>query len=573
MRRAATLGLLVALLLPQGSHSAPTATTGYEGATRIQGVRKQVEALAGKDAQPAALREGAGMLEAELAWLAQPQPRELGAGNDFLYARGHDVRFDLARLYARLGDKEKALDTLEAMQRFAWLPNAAFGLESNEAFAILRSEPRFASVLARGRIAERIWKGPAAGVPYRERLGVEQRIAGLTQFWSEARASFVHFDHVPGLDWNQAYLDYLPKVMAAERTEDYYRVLMTLAPLLQDGHTNIYPPPELADRFFARPPLVTELVGSRVLVRRVDSASLAAQVRAGDEIVAVDAVPVRRFAEERVAPFVSSSTAQDRKVRMYGDQLLAGDGRAPLALTLRDAKGLVREVRIARGGYQDVRSPTRFAFRMLPGAVAYFALDHFEDDAGVKAFVAALPRIIDAKALVIDVRNNGGGSSAFGTELLGYLSAQAVPVMPQYVRVDAPHMRAQGDTLFWRPVNGSGSVDTRQAQPRIFQGKVAVLTGARTFSAGEDFVLGFRALGRGVTVGGATGGSTGQPLYMQLPGGGTARICVKRDLTADGKDFVGKGIEPDVEVPETVEGVRAGRDAVLERALAVLKVH
>lgn len=571
MLRTSSLCLLVSLLFPHFSLAAPPATTGYDEATRIQQVRQQVEVLASKDARPADLRQGIDMLEAELAWLGRPQSRELGVGNDFLYGRGHDVRYDLARLYTRLGEKDKALDSLEGMQRFAWIPNAAFQLETSDAFASLRGEPRFAAILARGRIAERIWTGPAADVPYGERLSVEQRIAGLTQFWSEARASFVHFDHVPDLDWNRVYLDFLPKVMAAETTEDYYRVMMGLAPLLQDGHTNIYPPEQLLDRFFARPPVVTELVEDRVLVRRVDSASLAAQVRAGDELVAIDGVPVRRHAEEGVAPFVSSSTPQDKLVRMYGYQLLAGDARTPLVLTLRDAKGRVRDVRLARSGYQDLRQPERFGFRMLPGGVAYFALDHFEDDAGVKAFVAALPRILGARALVIDLRNNGGGSTGFSWDILGYLSTAPIPQPPQYVRSDAPHQRAQGDAVFWMPTNRFGAPGLAQAQPRVFDGKVAVLTGARTFSAGEDFVLAFNALKRGITVGAATGGSTGQPLFMKLPGGGSARVCVKRDLTADGRDFVGKGILPDVEVHESVDTVRANRDVVLERALALLK--
>lgn len=570
--RTTTFCLLFFLLDPQPSFAASTGTTpGFDQASRIQQVRNEVDALTGKDAQRPALRQGIARLEAELALLDRPDVRELGAGNDFLYFRGHDVRTDLARLYARLGDKDKALDTLEAMQRYAWLPNPALQLDTDTAFDSLRGEPRFKALLDRGNIAERLWQGPAASVPYKERLSVEERIAGLTQFWSEARASFVYFDHVPELDWNQVYLDYLPKVMAAETTQDYYRVLMQLAPLLRDGHTNIYPPEQLAERFHARPPIVTELVDGRVLVRRVDSASLAARVQAGDEILAIDGLPVRRYAEERVAPFVSSSTPQDRSLRMYRYQLLSGDARQPVALTLRDARGKTRELSVARAGYEDLRRHPGFDFRMLPGGVAYFALDHFENEDGVKAFEAALPRILDAKALVIDLRANGGGSTGFAWEILSYLSASPIAASPQYVRADNAYQRAQGAGYVGWMRPGFGEAPFARARPRIFTGKVAVLTGPRTFSAGEDFVLAFNALKRGVTVGESTGGSTGQPLFMTLPGGGTGRICVKRDLTPDGRDFVGKGIAPQVQVSDTVESVRAGRDPVLERALPLLR--
>jgi hypothetical protein len=142
------------------------------------------------------------------------------------------------------------------------------------------------------------------------------RIAGLSLFWSQAKYNFVYFDHVPGLDWDQVYLDFLPKVMVARNLHDYYDVLMRLAPLLRDGHTNIYPPMSIQDEFFANPPLTTGLVEDRVLVLAVNSPRVAvAGVRVGDEIVSIDGIEVRRYAEERVAPYVSSSTSQDRAVR------------------------------------------------------------------------------------------------------------------------------------------------------------------------------------------------------------------------------------------------------------------
>ncbi|UUZ51516.1 hypothetical protein LP420_20445 [Massilia sp. B-10] len=55
-----------------------------------------------------------------------------------------------------------------------------------------------------------------------------------------------------------------------------------------------------------------------------------------------------------------------------------------------------------------------------------------------------------------------------------------------------------------------------------------------------------------------------------MPGGGMARVCVKLDTYPDGRSFVGKGIAPDIEVKPSVDDVRSGRDAALERALAEL---
>ena len=76
---------------------------------------------------------------------------------------------------------------------------------------------------------------------------------------------------------------------------------------------------------------------------------------------------------------------------------------------------------------------------------------------------------------------------------------------------------------------------------------------------------------RGKLVGEPTGGSTGQPLFFDLPGGGRARVCTKRDTYPDGKEFIGVGIQPHVRAHQTVADFRAGRDTVLETGLAELR--
>jgi carboxyl-terminal processing protease len=167
------------------------------------------------------------------------------------------------------------------------------------------------------------------------------------------------------------------------------------------------------------------------------------------------------------------------------------------------------------------------------------------------------------------VRRNGGGSSDFGLQVLSYLSKKPIGSAFSYTRSDNGFQRAQGGAVYWKPLTGNGETfEARRAQ--VFTGQVAVLIGPRTFSAGEDFVVSFEGMRRGVTIGEATGGSTGQPIVVALPGGGMSRICSKRDTYPDGRQFVGKGIAPDIVVAPTVASLRAGEDPVLKRAIEQL---
>ena len=564
--RAALFAL--ALQLPMTvAGSAPLDSSDAE-LERMMAKRHAVQKLAGPKATDEELRQAITRFQELMGELQSPPLRDMGNGDLFLRNERLNNQISLAEAYVRLGMKDKALDALERSTEVAWLPFLA-EIDKRPSLAALAGEPRMALIKARNELGGKLFKVPGIAVPYKEKLSVEERIAGLSLFWHEVRQHFVYFDHVPKLDWDKVFLEYIGKVSAAETTRDYYDVLMRLAPLLQDGHTNIFPPEQLVDQFYARPPVRTALIEDRVIVLGVNSPSLEKSVRMGDEIVAIDGMPVKAYAEQRVAPYASSSTPQDKQVRTYSYGLLSGPAERPLQLALLGADGKRREVTVARSGYQDVRKRPQFEVKTLGNNVVYIALDHFESDESIKAFESALPAIYGAKALIIDVRNNGGGSSGYGHRILSYLSNKPVVGAASHVRSDNPVIRAQWHSaVSWMRIDKAE--DAMQPQARIFSGPVAVLAGPRSFSAAEDFLVAYDMLERGIIVGEATGGSTGQPLSFQLPGGGRARVCVKRDTYQDGRAFVGRGVQPHIEVRPTVQSVRLGKDPVLDKALAAL---
>lgn len=60
-------------------------------------------------------------------------------------------------------------------------------------------------------------------------------------------------------------------------------------------------------------------------------------------------------------------------------------------------------------------------------------------------------------------------------------------------------------------------------------------------------------------------------LPFQLPGGGWARICIKKDIYPDGREFVGYGVQPDIAVSKSLQDFMEGRDPVLQKAIKYLK--
>lgn len=486
----------------------------------------------------------------------------------------------LLQLQAATGQLEAAWATLARMEaERRWVP--AQWLETAQELAEMRKDARWPAVLTQARshdaLRVRLYEAPALETPFRETLPLNERIAGVSRLWAEVKTHFANFELVPELDWDAVYLQTLERVKATPRTEDYYRELMRMMAQLRDGHTGPFIPEPLRDRMMARPALVTRLIEGRVLIERLLDPALGQRgLKVGQEIVSIDGLALADYVKQRVQPFSSASTPQDLALRVHRYELLRGDARRPVRLGLRDAEtGAVRVLSVPRlnGKAREAllaNEPGNFSWRMLPGDVALVELSGFDDEEPATAYLAAFEQISRARAIVFDLRKNGGGNSDVGHRILSTLTDKPFETSQWWTRSQASALRAWGRPLQFE----GGSADTVEPDgKRHFTGPVAVLTSAATYSAAEDFVSAFKRLGRGPVVGEATGGSTGQPLFIKLPGGGGARICSKRDLLADGTEFVGKGLQPDLAVQPSLAGWRAGRDEVLEAALQRLKAQ
>jgi C-terminal processing protease CtpA/Prc len=98
-----------------------------------------------------------------------------------------------------------------------------------------------------------------------------------------------------------------------------------------------------------------------------------------------------------------------------------------------------------------------------------------------------------------------------------------------------------------------------------------ILTGHSTASAAEDFLIYADGQKHMTKIGQRTFGSTGQPFLFDMPGGGSARVCTKKDTYPDGREFVGYGIKPDIEVVPGLQDYIKGNDPALTWALDYLK--
>ncbi len=137
--------------------------------------------------------------------------------------------------------------------------------------------------------------------------------------------------------------------------------------------------------------------------------------------------------------------------------------------------------------------------------------------------------------------------------------------------------RVQFATLTW-PVAGLPGY-YEEAQKSLgrknndyYKGKVVVLVNEQTQSSAEYQTMSFQATPDCVVVGSQTAGADGNVVRLPLPGKISTRFSGLGVFYPDGTNTQRVGVRIDHYVTPTIEGIRAGRDEVLEKALEIINM-
>jgi len=411
----------------------------------------------------------------------------------------------------------------------------------------------------------------------------EQKLWGLMTVWSEAKYAFPFFDRIPEIDWDAKAQGYIPRVLAAKDMEDYYQVLMEFAALLKDGHTAVNPPWGPFKPGYDSPPIEIQVVEDKFIVaRRGKTKEMDTQrIYPGLEILEIgDSIPIQTYFHEHVLRYNSRGTKQaDDAINM--SMVLSGPQGGQVSLKVKDMDGTVRRVSLTRNSPDRNGKPFLYRIfqwymvdpvlesKMLPRGILYVRISNFDKPELVQEFQNMIDKldVTATKGMVIDVRYNPGGESSLAEHVTQCLINRPVstPVwhIPHYVAAD----RAWGNKPVWTEVKNT--IEPREG--RRYLGPLVILTGPGTYSSAEDFVVPLQYSGRAVLVGERTAGSSGNPLYAPLPGGGNFRVVTVKMTYPDGREYVGLGIKPDVEVQPTQEDIFTGNDRVLAKAVEVIR--
>jgi len=174
----------------------------------------------------------------------------------------------------------------------------------------------------------------------------------------------------------------------------------------------------------------------------------------------------------------------------------------------------------------------------LSGNIGYYKTKSFAPANPSKQAVAkAMGSLADTKALIIDLRSNGGGSR------------EGVPLLASYL-FDTP---TRMNDLYARKDNKTTETWTdKQVEGKRFGGSkpIYILTSKDTYSAAEDFIYAMKNLKRAVIVGETTKGGASPAKLFWLDRNFAILIPQETSISPITRtNWEGAGIEPDIAVP------------------------
>ncbi|MDX9694175.1 MAG: S41 family peptidase [Bacteroidales bacterium] len=404
------------------------------------------------------------------------------------------------------------------------------------------------------------------------KISNNEKLFGLSLLWKEVSYNFAFFQQVPDLNWDSCYLATIPKVLETSNDWDYYLELQKFMSLLQDGHTRIFTPVQLRNKYFGttNKQFTTKLIEGKVVITRVLDDLLSNKgLKQGMEIVAINEMNPFAYAEKYVAPYVYASTPQDRQLQIFSQFLLSGSTTEPISIEFENFEGKRLKHKISREPWimeEEMLNGKPFEFRLLANNIGYLKINNFVASENIRNnFDSIYEKILLTDGLIIDVRENVGGATDISLYILKHFTNKTFKTGKWRSPKNIAAHRSWGSKTEWFE---SDEYEVLPFDNKVIYTKpMVLLADESTFSCAEDFCIGFLTINRGKMIGAKTAGSSGNPIIFKLPGDGIALVCSKQDFFPDGREYVGFGITPDIEIKPTIKEIIQNRDTVLEIAV------
>lgn len=378
----------------------------------------------------------------------------------------------------------------------------------------------------------------------------DTRLAAVIYTWNILRHFYPYWDVVQA-DWDAVLRESLAAAITTDAgTLGGMEILAHMLEKLKDGHAGLNHP---ANPDTLYPYFLTALVEDKI----VATYSRAEEIKPGDVILEVDGQDARQRLDSAMALISGSPHWKRAKALQWWS--LWGKGSEPLC-RLKIQRGeeplAVQTKRLWHWALKILKEICREAFYEIEEGYYYCNLERLSKE----QFEGSLKELARAKGVVFDLR----GYPKIHKQFLCHLIDQ--PVKSAYFNTPIVYYPDRETPTAYETTRWN----LQPEKPRI-KGKVVFLTNSSAMSYSESLLAIVKHYGLGPIIGTPTAGANGNVNGFRAPGGYSISFTGMQVLQHDGSQHHLAGIQPDIYMEPTLEGIRQGRDELLEKAVEVIK--
>src|SRR5690554_4507506 len=385
------------------------------------------------------------------------------------------------------------------------------------------------------------------------------RLLSLYRYWNIVQY-FFPCKYMTDESWDDILKQYIPLLIHAEDQLSYELSILQLIAEADDSH-GFYGKKgskTFAWRGHKFPPLIVRFIENKLVITSflVSSFEKETHFEIGDIVTHINGEEISDIIA-RKSKYYPASNEASRNRNISRDILRSNDSLIHLRIERIDSV-FKKELKLISGReYFDIfktkNEEERDSYKMLDNNIGYVTLDNI-----LKKDVSKIKKQFkNTRGIVIDIRNYPNSFVPF--TLGSYFVSQKTPFV-KFSSVDITNPGA----FEWR----EGAMI--KSKLRTYKGKLIVLVNEITQSQAEYTAMAFRAGDNTTIVGSTTAGADGNIFAIFLPGGIQTAISGLGVYYPDGSPTQRVGIVPDVEVHPTIQGIREGKDELLEKAIELI---
>lgn len=374
----------------------------------------------------------------------------------------------------------------------------------------------------------------------------EYRLLGLFKYWNIIEY-FYPYKYLTDQKWDSVLTEMIPKFRTASNKDEYQHVVKELVAKLDDTHTWI--------RFDDKPtkylPVKISNIDSKAVVSDYYNDSLAKtnNLKLGDILLKIDEIDIQKETEKNLK-YIAGSNPNIKIQRTYSNII---NGKDSIALLTLERNNQIEKIKVNRYNFNDFKyfdNPKTIKSKSIDEKIGYINMASVKGEDVTEIFKS----FENKKTLIIDLRNYPASIYRLFSK---YLNSER----KDFSKVYNPYMNYPGKFQFTK------NLQTGVKNNKNYKGKVILLVNEESISKSEFTIMAFQTTDNVITIGNQTAGADGNVVVFEYLGGYKTAMSGLGYLYPDNTESQRKGVKIDIICKPTIDGLKHGRDEILEKAI------